>query len=206
MDSGIDLDSGRGITVQLTFDSAAPAQPEAPEVPAAPVFTDVQPGIWYADAVTWAVENGITNGTTATTFSPDMTCSTAHIITFIWRALGSPEPASATPFADVKADSYFAQSSAWAYEKGMVTGSAFEGDKPCTRAAAMEYFWKQAGSPAAAVTDKFTDVDAGASYAQAVAWAVENGLTNGTSDTTFSPDMTMTRGQIVTLLYRALVG
>lgn len=206
LDCGIGLDYGRGITVQFTFDNTAPAQPEQPAAPAAPSFTDVKADAYYAGAVKWAVEKGITSGTTTTTFSPNVTCTTAHILTFMWRANGSPEPAAASPFTNLKGNEYYAKAAVWAYEKGMVSGTTFDADKPCTRAATMEYFWKQAGSPKTATTDKFTDVAAGSSYAEAVAWAVSNGVTTGTSGSTFSPNATCTRAQIVAFLNRALVG
>ena len=164
-------------------------------------FTDVAEGAWYAESVQWAVEKGITSGTTATTFSPNSTCTTAHILTFLWRANGSPAPTAANPFTDVADDAYYADAAVWAYEKGLVSGTTFAGNAPCTRSATVTYLWKLAEKPAVGSAD-FTDVDADAEYAQAVAWAVQQGITTGTSDTTFSPDATCTRGQIVTFLYR----
>lgn len=166
-------------------------------------FSDVKADAYYAAPIKWAVDKGVTNGTSATTFSPDQTCTNAQILTFIWRANGSSD-VSANPFANLNGSEYYANAAAWAAEKNMVSGSAFDASKPCTRAMTVEYFWKQAGSPNTELTGKFTDIPADASYAQAVAWAVENGITAGTSDTTFSPDSTCTRGQIVTFLYRAL--
>lgn len=168
-------------------------------------FTDVSTKAYYFDPVMWAVTNGITMGTTTTTFSPDNTCTNAHIITFMWRAAGSPEPTIVSPFTNLTGNEYYAKAAVWAYEKGMVTGSKFEAGKACTRAMTMEYFWKQAGSPKTAVTNKFTDVSANASYAQAVAWAVANNITLGVTENTFVPNKTCTRAQIVTYLYRALV-
>ena len=169
------------------------------------VFTDVPATAYYYQPVMLAVANGITSGTTATTFSPNNTCTNAHILTFMWRAAGSPEPAGKSPFTNLTGQEYYAKAAMWAYEKGMISGTTFDASKACTRAMTMEYFWKQAGSPKTAISDKFTDVPATASYAQAVAWGVANGVTAGTSDSTFSPDNTCTRGQIVTFLYRALV-
>ena len=183
---------------------AKPA-PVTPVAPAASDFTDVSASAYYAKAVKWAVDNNVTAGTTPTTFSPDSTCTNAQILTFMWRAAGSPEPAAANPFSNLTGSEYYAKAAAWAYENGMVSGPSFDGNKPCTRAMTMEYFWKQAGSPSASVSDKFTDVSASASYAQAVAWAVDNGVTAGVTETTFVPSQTCTRGQIVTFLYRALV-
>ncbi|MDD6188299.1 MAG: S-layer homology domain-containing protein [Clostridiales bacterium] len=171
---------------------------------AAPTFTDVKADEYYAVPVAWAVKKSITDGTSDTTFSPNVTCSNAQILTFMWRAAGSPESTAANPFTNLTGSEYYAKAAVWAYENGMVSGTSFDADKDCTRSMTVEYFWKQAGSPTTTVSDMFTDVAAGSSYAQAVAWAVENGITDGTSDTTFSPADTCTRGQIVTFLYRAL--
>lgn len=177
-------------------------------LPAAPTvggFSDVREDHYFAEAVLWAAEQKITGGTSATTFSPDQTCTRAQILTFLWRANGSPEPAaSASPFTDIKPADYYYKAALWAAENGLVSGSAFGGSTPCTRAATVNYFWKAAGSPAASANVSFADVPAGADYAQAVAWAVEQKITGGTSRTTFSPDEICTRGQIVTLLHRAL--
>ena len=167
-------------------------------------FSDVLAGSPYAQPIDWAVGKGITNGTSPTTFSPDQPCSTAQILTFMWRAMGSPEPANAVnPYANIKADDYFYKAVLWAREKGLISGGAFDPNAPCTRASTATYLWKLAGSPAAQGAG-FSDVPAGAAYAQAVAWAVSNGITNGTSATTFSPGSICTRGQIMTFLYRDL--
>ena len=136
--------------------------------------------------------------TSDTTFSPDDTCTKAQIITFLWRAAGSPEPQNAAAFSDVAADAYYAKATAWAAENGMAEGSTFEPEAPCTRLMAVEFMWKQAGSPSAAQAG-FTDVTS-----NAVNWALEQGVTSGTSDTMFSPDDTCTRGQIVTFLFRGV--
>lgn len=166
-------------------------------------FTDVKAGDWFAEPVRWAVEKNITAGTSATTFSPSANCTVAQILTFLWRSNGSPKPTTANPFSDVKSGDWYADAATWAYEKGMVSGTAFGGNAPCTRSMAVTYMWKAAGSPSAKAAS-FTDVSAGAEYASAVAWAVEQGVTAGTSATTFSPDSVCTRGQIVTFLYRGL--
>lgn len=160
-------------------------------------FTDVPAEEYYAAPVAWAVEKGITAGTSDTTFSPDDTCTKAQIITFLWRAAGSPEPQSAGVFSDVAQDAYYAKATAWAAENGMADGSTFAPEDPCTRQMAVEFMWKHAGSPDAAAAS-FTDVSS-----DAVDWALANGVTSGTSDTTFSPNDTCTRAQIVTFLYRA---
>lgn len=166
-------------------------------------FDDVATDAYYAGPVSWAVEQGITSGTSKTTFSPNANCTAAQILTFLWRANGSPKPAGSVPFSDVKSSDYYADAAAWAYEKGIISGGTFGGNTPCTRSMAVTYMWKAAGSPSAG-TASFTDVPSGADYAQAVAWAVEKGVTSGTSSTTFSPDSICTRGQIVTFLYREL--
>lgn len=177
-----------------------------PSTPTGQTFTDVAANAYYADAVEWAVEQGITSGTTATTFSPDNTCTTAQILTFLWRAKGSPEPSSKTnTFTDIKESDYFYKAALWAKENNIISkdSTTFNGNTPCTRSAAVLYIWRAAGSPAAEKTSNFTDVDATTLYAPAVDWAVEAGVTSGTSATTFSPDTTCTRAQIVTFLYRA---
>lgn len=166
-------------------------------------FTDVKTSDYFAEPVLWAVEKGITAGTSSTTFSPNQDCTVAQILTFLWRANGSPKSSGSNPFTDVKSGDYYADAAAWAYEKGMVSGSTFGGNTPCTRSMAVTYMWKAAGSPSAKAAS-FTDVSTGAEYASAVAWAVEQGVTAGTSADTFSPDSVCTRGQIATFLYRGL--
>lgn len=166
-------------------------------------FTDVRETDYFADAVLWAVEQNITSGTSKTTFSPGATCNRAQILSFLWRASGSPEPTISNPFMDIKSTDYFYKAALWAAEKGIVSGSAFGANTDCTRASTMDYMWKAAGSPVVSYDGKFDDVPASSDYAQAVAWALENGVTSGTSKTTFGPDSTCTRGQIVTFLYRA---
>lgn len=170
-------------------------------------FTDVADGDYFAVPVEWAVSKNITNGTSATTFSPNDTCTKAQILTFLWRAAGSPEiehPYS--PFADVNESHYYFMACLWAYKNGMliVNSDYFEADTPCTRASTVEYMWKYAGRPDAASVP-FADVSGSNDTAKAVYWAVRNGVTNGTSNTTFSPNDTCTRGQIVTFLHRYFV-
>ena len=167
-------------------------------------FTDVKESDYFAGPVVWAVDKKITAGTSGTTFSPNQNCTVAQILSFLWRANGSPEPTAANPFTDIKTTDYYYKAALWAAEKDMVSGSTFGADTPCTRAMTVEYLWKAAGSPAASYDGRFDDVPATADYASAVAWAVENGVTSGTSATTFSPDSVCTRGQIVTFLHRAL--
>ena len=174
------------------------------DVDATAKFKDVKSTAWYSDAVNWAVDKGITTGTSETTFSPDSTCTRAQILTFLWRAVGSPKASTKNPFSDVKSGDYFYDAAIWAYSKGMVTGTKFEGNTPCTRSATVIYLYKNASSPKVSYNNTFTDVKSNAEYTSAVAWAVDKGITTGTSPTTFSPDTTCTRGQIVTFLNRAL--
>ncbi|MDY3281253.1 S-layer homology domain-containing protein [Dysosmobacter sp.] len=162
-----------------------------------PTFIDVPVGAYFFYPVEWAVDLGITNGTTAATFSPHNTCTRAQIITFLWRANGCPEPKGACPFTDIPAGAYFEKATAWAAEQGMAGGTKFGPYDPCTRLMAVEFMWKQAGcpkAPAAAFTDVTSD---------AVNWAVNQGVTNGTTAATFAPGTTCTRAQIVTFLWRA---
>jgi hypothetical protein len=176
-------------------------------------FTDVAETSPFYSAILWAVDKGITKGTTATTFSPSATCTHNHILTFLWRSNGSPAATVQNPFENISVDTDFGKAALWAYEQELVAdnhvaglpgGATFPGSSACTRSQTVLYLWKLAGSPETEVSDKFTDVAADAEYAQAVAWAVEKGITTGTGDgTTFSPDNTCTRGQIVTFLYRA---
>lgn len=172
-------------------------------------FVDVFASDYYYDAVLWAVENGITNGTSATTFSPANPCTRAQMATFLWRAAGSPEPVGASnPFVDVAADAYYAKAVQWAYEQGITGGTSattFSPDDTCTRGQMATFLWRDAGSPAmSADRVPFVDVSADVYYATAVEWAYEEGVTSGTSATTFSPNDPCTRAQMVTFLYRYL--
>lgn len=168
-----------------------------------PNFNDVADDAYYAAPVKWAVENGITTGTSSTAFSPDMTCTRAQILTFIWRAAGSPTASAVNPFSDVTADDYYYNAAIWAYENDMVTGSTFDADTPCTRSSTVTYLWKFNGSPVLGIPSLFKDVSDDAEYADAVSWALIEEVTSGISDTEFAPDMICNRGQIVTFLYRA---
>ena len=173
--------------------------------PAAAIsFEDVAVDAYYADAVKWAVEKAITLGTSDTTFSPDTTCTRAQILTFLWRAVGSPKAEMENPFTDVTSNDYYYDAAIWAYEMDMVDGDAFEGDTPCTRASTVVYLWKNANAPYVDDMGTFEDVDETADYSMAVAWAVEEGVTSGVSETEFAPDTICSRGQIVTFLKRAI--
>ena len=169
-------------------------------------FTDVQPGVYYYDAVLWAVEKGITNGTSDTAFSPNLTCTRAQTVTFLWRAAGSPAPQStANPFTDVQPGAYYYDAVLWAVEQGITNGTsdtAFSPDATVTRGQTVTFLHRYAGSQDAAGSNPFADVAADAYYADAVQWAVANGVTQGTGENTFSPADGCTRGQIVTFLYR----
>ena len=167
-------------------------------------FVDVPTSAYYYDAVAWAVENGITNGTSATTFSPDASCTRAQMVTFLWRAAGSPKSTGGNPFTDVSASAYYYDAVLWAVEQGITNGTSattFSPDATVTRGQTVTFLWRAGGSTAAS-GGSFADVAADAYYAPAVQWAVANGITNGTSSTTFSPDNACTRGQIVTFMYR----
>ena len=172
------------------------------------VFVDVPEGSYYEEAVNWAVEKGITTGTDATHFSPDGICTRAQAVTFLWRAAGSPAAKSAVmPFADVKVGSYYYDAVLWAVENGITKGTSdtmFSPDATCSRAQIVTFLWRSQKSPAAGTANPFTDVKASAYYADAVLWAVKEGITKGTTNTTFSPDANCTRAQIVTFIWRAL--
>ena len=170
-------------------------------------FTDVPADAYYYDAVQWAVKNGITYGTSDTTFSPDASCTRAQMAAFLWRAAGCPEPKGTSSFTDVPSDAYYAKAVAWAVENGITGGvgnDKFAPDDVCTRAQMAAFLCRLAGGKAEG-TGTFTDVSADAYYAEAVQWAVENGITDGVGDNRFAPDATCTRAQIVTFLYRFFV-
>ena len=158
----------------------------------------------------WAVEEGITSGTSATTFSPNASCTRAQAMTFLWRAAGSPEPESTrNPFTDVKAGSYYYDAVLWAVEQGITSGTTattFSPNATCTRGQIVTFLYRSWGNPDIEVRASFRDVPAGAYYADPVSWAADWGVTSGTSATTFSPNASCTRAQIVTFLYRSFCG
>ena len=170
------------------------------------VFVDVATGSYYEDAVDWAVENGITQGTDDTHFSPDGICTRAQAATFLWRAAGSPKPETRTmPFTDVPAGSYYYDAVLWAVENGITKGTSnttFSPNMTCTRAQIVTFLWRSEKSPAAGTANLFADVKSTVYYADAVLWAVKEDITKGTTNTTFSPDADCTRAQIVTFLWR----
>ena len=189
------MPSGKAM-VEASF---TPAKSENP-------FTDVPSGAYYEDAVAWAVNNGITGGTSATTFAPDGFCTRAQAVTFLWRAAGSPAPKStAMAFTDVPAGSYYYDAVLWAIESGITKGTSdttFSPNANCSRGQIVTFLWRSQKSPDAAAANPFTDVAADAYYISAVLWAVERNITGGTSATTFSPSANCTRAQIVTFIYR----
>lgn len=200
----------KGITAKISSSASTskPTPTPTPGITAEKVggFNDVVKTDYFADSVLWAVDKGITAGTSKTTFSPNSTCTTAQILTFLWRSQGSPEPTSKTnTFTDIKESDYFYKAALWAKENNIVSrdSTVFNGNTPCTRSMAVLYIWRAAGFYAAEKHSNFTDVATTTIYAPAVDWAVEQGVTSGTSKTTFSPDTTCTRAQIVTFLYRA---
>ena len=190
------MPSGK-VTIEATF-----AEIEAFENP----FTDVAEGAYYYDAVLWAAENGITGGTSATTFGPNVTVTRAQMMTFLWRAHGSPKATGSNPFTDVSTSDYYYDAVLWAVANGITSGisaDTFGPNNAVTRAQAVTFQWRASGSPAVS-GNSFGDVSADAYYANAVAWAVNKSITGGTGNNQFSPDMPVTRAQAVTFLYREL--
>lgn len=175
---------------------------------AATSFADVPANAYFADAVKWAVDKGITNGLSDTMFGPYASCTRAQIVTFLWRAVGSPEPKTASSFADVPASAYYAKAVAWAVENGITNGmteTTFAPNATCTRGQSVTFLHRALGKKVES-SASFTDVKSDAFYADAINWAVANNVTNGTSATTFSPNADCTRAEIVTFLYRAYQG
>ena len=171
-------------------------------------FSDVSTSAYYYEAVKWAQEKDITGGIGNGLFGPNQPCTRAQIVTFLWRAAGSPEPKSMSSFSDVSADSYYAKAVAWAVENGITTGTGdgkFSPDATCTRAQSVTFLFRAIGKLVDSKAE-FSDVLTNSYYANAVAWAVENGVTNGIGDGLFGPDNSCTRAQIVTFLYRAYQG
>lgn len=168
-------------------------------------FSDVKPGDYYEEAVKWAVDNNVTTGISATTFSPKNSCTKAQIITFLWRAVGAPKTDVSNPFRDVSASDYYYDAALWAFKNKIITGVEFAPNTPCTRSMTVTYLYKNAGKPDTSYETWFTDVEEdGSDEQKAVCWAVEKGITQGTSEYKFSPKRVCDRGQIVTFLYRAL--
>lgn len=175
---------------------------------AATSFADVPANAYFADAVKWAVDKGVTNGLSDTMFGPYESCTRAQIVTFLWRAAGSPELKTMSSFTDVPASTYYAKAVAWAIENGITNGmteTTFAPDATCTRGQIVTFLYRALKGTASGSTN-FTDVKSDTFYADAINWAVANNVTNGTSNTMFSPNADCTRAEIVTFLYRAYQG
>lgn len=210
-----------GVGLNLNLPTVDPDEPDEPDTPHKPsggtstttpsqptqTFRDVSKRSYYYDAVTWAVENGVTDGTGSNTFSPDKACTRAEIVTFLWRAAGKPAAKSrANPFTDVSSSAYYYDAVLWAVEAGITQGTSattFNPDKTCSRAEAVTFLYRAASGKASSGTVPFTDVPANAYYKDAVLWAVAENVTQGTGSSTFSPDKTCSRAEIVTFLYRS---
>lgn len=197
----------------LPDDGEEPTQPSEPTEPAPDrenPFVDISENKYYYDPVLWAYDTGITTGKDATHFQPNAPCTRAQIVTFLWRAMGQPEPdLTINPFTDVTEGKYYYKAVLWAVQTGITTGktfTTFEPDAPCTRAQVVTFLWRAMGRPVPQTRDNhFTDVPNTSYYRYAVLWAYENEITLGKTATTFQPNETCTRGQIVTFLYRTLV-
>lgn len=188
------------VTVTAAF-AEKKAEPIAPEK----LFADVSAEEYYYEAVKWASENGVTGGIGENLFGANLPCTRAQIVTFLWRAAGSPEPKGVSGFVDVSADAYYAKAVAWAVEEGIVSGTSattFSPDAVCTRAQSVAFLYRAFGEKVNKAAG-FSDVSADAYYADAVAWAVENGVASGIGGGLFAPDQDCARGQIVAFLYRA---
>ena len=173
------------------------------------IFADVPADAYYYEAVKWAADKGITGGIGDSLFAPNQSCTRAQIVTFLWRAAGSPEPKALSSFPDVPADAYYAKAVAWAVENGITNGTTdttFGPDETCTRTHGVTFLSRAAKANTASGNSNFADVDANVYYASAVKWAVDNGITNGISSSLFGPDSSCTRAQIVTFLYRMYQG
>ena len=198
---GISSDGAKHLTHVVRQLSAAYLNRFVPELP----FADVSSAVWYADAVRWAYSSGITAGTSENAFSPDAVCTRAQIVTFLWKAAGAPEPTQSASFSDVPANAWYSKAVSWACENGVTAGTSANTFSPkavCTRSQAVTFLWRYAGSLQSGGSSGFEDVAADAWYADAVAWAVEHGITAGTSSSTFSPAQICTRAEIVTFLYK----
>ena len=188
------------VTVTVAF-AEKKAEPIVPEK----LFADVSAEEYYYEAVKWASENGVTGGIGENLFGAKLPCTRAQIVTFLWRAAGSPEPKGMSGFVDVSADAYYAKAVAWAVEQGIVSGTSattFDPDAVCTRAQSVAFLYRAFGEKVNKAAG-FSDVSADAYYADAVAWAVENGVASGIGGGLFAPDQDCARGQIVAFLYRA---
>lgn len=208
------IQTGELVSEKTAMVTPQPVYPGATVVPVAPSevknpFVDVAATHYSYDAVMWAIKEGITEGTSETTFSPNASCTRAQMVTFLWRAAGCPEPISKVcPFADVDADSYYAKAVLWAMENGITNGTsetAFSPAEECSRAQMAVFLCRMADGKPTGDADVFSDVKADAYYAESVQWVYESGITKGTGENTFEPDAVCTRAQMVTFLYRHFV-
>ena len=170
-------------------------------------FVDVKENDYFIDPVLWALDEGITSGVSATHFGSYNACTRGQVVTFLWRAVGSPEPTGANPFKDVTETDYFYKAVLWAYENGITSGVSadhFGPNAECTRAQVVTFLWRTMGSPASSSAVSFSDVNAGDYFYTPVAWAVENGITSGIGNDLFGSNNVCTRAQVVTFLYRTL--
>ena len=195
-----------GAVIRYTFENVRSSHTIEVSFARANEFIDVPAGSYFYEAVMWAVENGVTTGVSANRFDPNGICTRAQAVAFLWRAAGSPAPRSRTmPFTDVPAGSYYYDAVLWAVENGITKGTSnttFSPNDTCTRAQIVSFLWRSEKTPAASSRNPFTDVKPGAYYLDAVLWAVESGITKGTTAMKFSPDADCTRAQIVTFLWR----
>ncbi len=194
---------------EITTNSATLTVTKAEEpVVVNPHFIDVNDDDYFRDAVDWAVEAGVTSGTSDTTFSPNESCTRAQAVTFLWRANASPTVSTTNPFKDVSSSDYYYQAVLWAVEEGITVGmsdTTFSPNDTCTRGQIVTFLWRSFGSPSPNITSNaFYDVNAADYYYEPVLWAVEKGITAGMSETSFEPNTTCTRAQIVTFLYRSI--
>jgi hypothetical protein len=171
-----------------------------------PIFSDVSYNDYFYEAVNWAVENKVTDGTSATTFSPNASCTRGQAVTFLWRAAGSPTPTTTeNPFTDISEKDYYYNAVLWAYENGITDGTSattFTPNGEVTRSQTVTFLWRYAGKTQPTKESSFTDVETGAYYEIAVNWAVENGITDGVGNNSFAPLTICNRGQMVTFLHR----
>ena len=178
-------------------------------IPESNPFTDVRRDQYYYDAVLWAVENGVTNGKTNTSFAPGDTCTRAQTVTFLWRSAGSPRPKSSrNPFTDVHSGDYYYNAVLWAVEHGITNGTSdttFSPNNRVSRGQVVTFLFRDAGETVKTGAKSFADVRSGSYYYDAVRWAADAGITQGTSSDAFSPSQPCNRGQIVTFLFRRFV-
>ena len=202
-----DLHSAVDTLLQEASQPSPSPSPTPTPAPQPDLFADVaDPSAYFYEPVYWARENGITTGTSPTTFSPYAACTRGQIVTFLWRVMGQPSPASwGNPFKDVKPSDYYYTPVLWAYHSGVTTGTSpttFAPNKACTREQCVTFLWRAAGRPDTSPGTQFKDVKGDAYYAVPVYWALSHGITTGVAPTSFGVGQKCTRGQIVTFLYR----